>query len=196
MRHRALLDLPIAGWMVAQIDTLISARRDVGPCSVSSLCCDVSAEVSNRSGLLHCQGAADHRENVSEGPGGDNCGKSGQVGISPSTRCRTVCFFSPVRCPLGRKHWLFRSAAPFEARPPKHRVRRWYGDILADAVSILYSSATLWALKCIYLTHSRLRILSCVCVKGDGWSQPRVPPACDSLFQPVPLDFAGFATSN
>lgn len=47
-----------------------------------SLFSDVFAEVPNGPGLLHRQGAADHRTDVCEGPGGGNSGKRSRDPLS------------------------------------------------------------------------------------------------------------------
>lgn len=67
----------------------------------------VFAEVPNRPGLLHRQGAADHRADVREGPGGGDCGKTSQA-VSPTCRLFSLAASS------GGKHRLFQLAAPLQ----------------------------------------------------------------------------------
>lgn len=86
----------------------------------------VFAEVPNRPGLLHRQGAADHRADIREGPGGGDCGKTSQA-VSPT--CRLFSLAPSSR----EKHRLFQLAAP-----PKHSVGHWQRDIMADEFSFLF----------------------------------------------------------
>lgn len=64
----------------------------------------VFAEVPDRPGLLHRQGAADHRADLREGPGGGDCGKMSQA-VSPTCRLFSLAPSS------GGKHRLFQLAA-------------------------------------------------------------------------------------
>lgn len=75
----------------------------MSPCSLPPL----FAEVPNRPGLLHRQGAADHRADLCEGPGGGDCGKTSEA-VSPTCRLFSLALSS------GGKHQLFRLAAPLQ----------------------------------------------------------------------------------
>lgn len=75
---------------VAELDSLCAHLLPTGDA--------FSAAVSDRPGLLHCQGAADHREDICERPGGDNCGKiNGKF-----TALLIVLFFSCFLSPWGK----------------------------------------------------------------------------------------------
>ena len=75
--------------------------------------------------------------------------------------CSTVSFL--LRCPLGRKHWLFRSAAPLHKARQNTESGSDIGIFWHIQLDFLFSPHTR-ALKCIYWSNSRLWILICVWV--------------------------------
>lgn len=63
-----------ASFVMLKIDFLSSAGFEHSLCSYLN-CFDLSPEVPHRPGLLHRQGAANHRADLREGPGGGDSGK-------------------------------------------------------------------------------------------------------------------------
>lgn len=130
----------------------------------------VFAEVPNRPGLFHRQGAADHRADVREGPGGGDCGKTSQA-VSPTCRLFSL---APS---YGGKHRLFRLAALLQRSCQNTTSGTDRG--ISWQMSFIFIHLLPAPPKCIlYLSRPRLRILNHV----KGWMDLALPSVCSLRF--------------
>lgn len=142
------------------------------------------SEVPNGPGLLYRQGAVDHRKDVSEGPGGGDCGKREKK----TSFAKILLFLSPCVVLWGRKHWLLRLSAPL-------RSARLNADTDID-------TGIFWQTQFhfLFIPHTRafefhsspsLKALNTKQSLVFKEIQAHVPSACDSPFQSLPSNDSG-----